>query len=379
MMLKRIFCWIIVCALWGCSLPDPVESDVNNAPEESIWNQPQGLWVGSEKLYVANANYYITQGGVVYEDGYVSVLDRDDLVEIARWELPLKNPVLIEADGEDLWVLCMGDIRRDAQGLFYVAEPGGLVRLKGAVGELQTEPEIQGFALEPDGSPGSWAWLPERREIVLGSSIDPELYVFGLENLDWTRGTTNPVEQPEAKGDETLSVIAHPDGHVGILSFARNSARLVDGEHFENVDGTEEVLLAVGDELEGPLSGVFVLEDDVPVAYVVLSLSNSLARWVPGAPEATEPRFRQLGLTPNQIVANDSMFFIVESGDNVLSMHPRAGGDPVKVVFPVGTNPYSAAVSVDGTVVYVTGLLSNSIFEVDVESAQILGQGPVKP
>ena len=215
--------------------------------------------------------------------------------------------------------------------------------------------------------------------MVLGSSIEPELYVFDLESRDWIRGPDDPLYEAVAEGNETLSVAAHPDGHIGVFSFARNAARLMDGESFEAIEGTEESTLAIGDELEGPLSAVFVLEEGVPVAYVVLSLSNSLARWQPDDASATDPRFQSLGLTPNQVIASDTTLFVVESGDNVLRMIPIGGSTSSKVVFPVGTNPYSAALSPDGTLVYVSGLLSNSLFEIDIQSTTILRDGPVEP
>jgi hypothetical protein len=281
-------------------------------------------------------------------------------------------------DGDDLWVLCMGNLQYGEDGLYQATEAGGLVRIIAGLKD-QEAPQMEAFALDPAGSPGSWAWLESHRRVVLGSSIVPELYVFDLEQRSWLFGPDNPLEEPPLEGNETLGVVAHPDGHVAVFSLGRNTAKLLDGETFQPLEGVEEVHLAVGSELEGPLSAVFVLEDEVPVAYVVLSLSNSLARWVPDDPEATDPRFRSLGLTPNQVIAHDTTLFVVESGDNVLSMHPLTDGSREEVVFPVGTNPYSAALSPDGTLIYVTGLLSNSLFEVDIESSSILRSGPVEP
>ena len=363
----------------SCALPEPVSPDEGVSLSTGALAQPQGLWTSDDRLYVTNANYTIEQGGVVYGTGQLSVLDRAELSELFRWDLPLKNPVHVQAEGDDLWVLCMGDIRRDDDGAFYVAESGGLVLIPGVLNEAGESPEMESYPLGSAGSAGSWAWLADGVRLVLGSSISPELYVFNVVERAWLRGPDDPILEPEPAGTETLSVAAHPDGHVGVFSFARNTARLLDGETFEQRPDTEEVTLAVGTELEGPLSAVFVMEEGVAVAYVVLSLSNSLARWNPLDISSADPRFENLGLTPNEVRANDTTLFVVESGDNVLKLIPRDGGAPIKVVFPVGTNPYSAALSPDGTMIYVSGLLSNSIYEIDISSPSILRSGPVEP
>jgi len=186
----------------------------------------------------------------------------------------------------------------------------------------------------------------------------------------WTHGRTNPIVRPETDANETLALALHPDGSIAVFSFSRNRAALLDAVTLEPAEDVQEAPLSDSGELEGPISAVFVPGTEPPEAAVVLTLSNFLARWIPGEENSVDPRWRSIGLSGNEILATEGHLYVVESGANTIALFPLPEGDVQRIVFDVGADPYNMAVAPDGSTAYVTTLLENKLWEIDLDAGE---------
>ncbi len=365
---------VIVLMILSCSLPgtDPAGDGID--PELSPFSRPSGLWVDADYLYVTNPDFVATSKGVVFGEGFVEVRDRSDLGSVARWLMPLPNPTRIMTVDDDVWVLCSGSLVQSDEGLFQTDQPGGLVRISGGL-EADSEPQITSFPLEPDGAPGSWVYSPESQRFVLGSSIESELYIFDLASAAYVHNGDNPVAMPAVQSNETLGLGRHPDGSIAVLSFARNSAFLLDPDTLVAIPETETVVAGTG-ELEGPLDVVFLPGVEPATALIVLTLSNHLARWQPSDPATVQTRWQAVGLSPNVVRVHGDRVFVVESGANTVGVYDVEGGELNRVVFPVGSNPYDLVVDPTGGFAYVSALITNRIHMVDLNTFEIVETVP---
>jgi len=319
---------------------------------------------------VVNANYVSSGAGLSFDDGFIQVVDREQWAPVARWDLPLKNPVRIRVIGEDAWVLCAGAYTQGDDGNYYSESPGGLILIpNGGADPLDVGP-IESFPLGDDGSVGSWVVQEDQARLLLGSSLVAEIYVFDLVARSWTHDRSNPIVRPETVANETLTLALHPDGSIAVFSFTRNRAVLLDATTLEDLDGMEEVALSESGELEGPISAVFVPGTEPPQAAIILTLSNFLARWTPEDANSMDPRWRSIGLSANEVLATAGHLYVVESGANTLALFPLPEGDPERIVFDVGADPYNMAVAPGGTTAYVTTLLENKLWEIDLSSGE---------
>ncbi|MDP3113302.1 MAG: T9SS type A sorting domain-containing protein [Candidatus Cloacimonadaceae bacterium] len=106
--------------------------------------------------------------------------------------------------------------------------------------------------------------------------------------------------------------------------------------------------------------------------YTVNSESRTLSR-IDSETGALNNVFTPLGLTPNLMYVDEQHIFVVCSGDNAIQMINRANGTHIRYI-PVAasSNPWDVVKA--GDFLYVTGLFTNKVYKISLQSYFVVNQ-----
>jgi len=114
-------------------------------------------------------------------------------------------------------------------------------------------------------------------------------------------------------------------------------------------------------------SGVLTAE----LIYVVNSESRTISR-IDTATQQVNNAFATLGYIPNRLVLDAAHIYVVNSGDNAIQMIDRNSGATIRYIgLGVSVNPWEAVLH-NGHL-YVTGLFSNRVYKVSLQSYTVVG------
>lgn len=326
-------------------------------PEYPLFSGPEGVLAFGDYLFVTNTNgvYDADAGKMVYGDGYVTVLDADDLSFVSQIKTPFLNPQFVGWANESIFLVCSGTVEFDENWAMSPVTPGGVVMV-GATTFLETgNLEIPIGGVDPlAGFPGAAAYDGAGKRLFVGSGTYPAVYVVDLEGL--ALSTTLTV-YPDALGNDAI-VPAFHDGILYAASFNQGLVYGLDPDSGETVAGPFDVTKT--DELEGP-TDVKVVGDTL---YVLNSMSSTVATLDLETGEVAFPY--STGSVPNRLAVDGDAMFVVNSGDNNLTKIDLGTGDVFNgfAVFDVATNPWEMAVG-DGFG-YVTGYMTNNVIKLDL-------------
>lgn len=348
---------------------DDSNGDVPLLPEGNFAN-PEGLAVTEDFVIVANSRYRFEEHQIVYDPSFATVIDRNTNEVVNRIPLRAKNAQRVAINGDMAWVLCSGSTSFDGTKV-APTDDGALLGIPIANLAKAKAPEIiipipLSTIYPLVGYPSSLAFAGDT--VWLGSGTSPALFKVDLATQTLLHGPDNPVFLGDVDDDisqDTVMVIEAPNNRLIATSFNRDTVWILDATTGEPIEGKS---FSVG--LAGTMNGILAAvwrENGPPYLYLLMGMSSSVTAVNPDLAQIYNKFIKDVGMMPNaMILDNQDRLLILNSGDNNVKAYAANSGQLLdfKATMPQSTNPFGMAIS-DDNQLYVTGLLSNSVFVFD--------------
>jgi hypothetical protein len=245
---------------------------------------PQGVEVTDDYLYVTNVHFRGGDDATAFDEGTVSIIDRDALEIVETVETTWKNPQYIRAietpHGPRLALVSAGVITTAGA----LASDGGLEVWEpyqaGAPVERTTHelPVVRNEHGEPRiGGPGRPLAQPGGATLYFTSATAPAVFKFDLESLTWVRGTDDPIELYDSRAETLHHGAFGPDGLLWVTAFNRDSLYVIDPA-CDDVLAASIPLGTTDALLEGPHGLQVTATGETRHAYYIMSRANALGR-----------------------------------------------------------------------------------------------------
>ena len=330
---------------------------------------PEGVAATADFVFVANTAF---DGPTMsYGQGTLTVVSRSDFKVVNTIATSHKNPQVAAVVGGRLYVLCSGETSYDMAT--YVVSPktaGALDIFDLATVATATAPttiiELPLQAGTLVGYPSSLAVTADGATAFAGSGTAAAIY-----RVDVATSAVDLISLGDAATQDGLKVVSGAGGSLWVGSFNRDQVFLVD-----TVGKMATQTFDVGKtaEMEGVQDLAWRASGD-PDLFVLMGLSSEVTATSSAKGQAgVQTSWAVTGLYPNRLVLAGERLLVVNSGDNnVTAFDPTTGASlGTLAVFPVKTNPYDLAV--DGDLAFVTGLGTNTLFEVDLVARTVKRQ-----
>ena len=359
------------------------ESDVSEVTGQ-VWPTafaaPEGVAVAGDIVLVANTAFSFDGQAMAYGRGFVSVLDLASMSVVNIISTSAKNPQSIIVADDRAYVVCSGETGYDMDS--------GLVRpvTNGALDEIDLSTARTAASMSRSlaiplseanplvGIPKSMVLLSDGRA-YLGSATAAAVFVVDRLAMTLIRGPDNPIALGDLAIQDGLTLALGPTDVVFAASFNRDLIMAIDPSH-DALAGAPWAQIEIGkasDMMEG-ICDLAVRTEPKPELFALLCVGNSVSRVALGSGFGTVTNgCATTGVYPNRILLQDDTLLILNSGDNnVIGVSLSNGKSLGQVVaFPVGSNPYDMALAPDGRTVYVSGLMSNSLFSADLKGGAV--------
>ena len=367
--------------------PEGVAEDVSAPPTPAAFAQPEGVAVVGDYAFVANANYRFDGASIVFDPGFVTVVRLSDFQVVRQIPTAHKNPQVVVGLEDRALVLCSGETVWDNDaGVIRPVSDGSVEVIPVNEAETASAPALviplpAGPAGTLIGYPSSLAVTPDKRFAYAGSGTTAVLFKIDLSSNQVVRGAGNPISLGDPTVQDTLAVEAGPPGLLFAGSFNRDLVFALDTSSdapasapFQQVDAGKT------QDMDGVLDLAY-RAGGTPDLFVLLGLANAVQSLTTVQGAASLQTLGSTGLYPNRIAVWDAegVVLVLNSGDNNLRALKIATGQSLDIVaFAPNTNPYDMALArrSDKDMLYVTGLLSNALYEVDLAAQKVVRQVP---
>ncbi len=401
-MFRRLVGVLIVLVLAGCEteksqpFPDsglaggdvPGASDVSPDAVASppTFAAPEGVAVVGGYAFVANAAYRFGDNGTVFDEGFVTVVRLNDFQVVNRIPTTAKNPQVVVASGGQVVVLCSGETTWDqTAGVIRPVSDGAVEVLEVSSAATATAPtRVIPLPVAGSGSligyPSSLVVTPDGRVAYAGSGTTAAVFKVDLQTGQVLRGSDNPITLGDLAVQDSLTVENGPPDILFVGSFNRDLVFALDtgsdapaAAPFQQMDAGKTA------DMDGVLDLAY-RSQGTPDLFVLLGLANAVQSVTTVQGQASVKTLATTGLYPNRIALWGGTLLILNSGDNNVTAVDIATRQDLGAVavFPAGANPYDMAVAEWGgrTMLYVTGLVSNTLYEVDLQAKTVTRQVP---
>lgn len=392
--------WVL--AVGGCELdksrplsdPGPSGGDVPGSPEAVSdatspppdFAAPEGVAVAGGYAFVANAAYRFDGGTLVFDEGFVTVVRLNDFQVVNRIPTTRKNPQVVVASGGQVVVLCSGESTWDqTAGVVRPVSDGAIEVLDVAGASTATAPtRVIPLPVAGPGSlvgyPSSLAVTPDGRVAYAGSGTTAAVFKVDLQTGQALRGSDDPIALGDLSVQDSLTVENGPAGILFVGSFNRDLVFALDtgsdalaAAPFQQIDAGKTA------DMDGVLDLAY-RSTGTPDLFALLGMANAVQSATTLQGQASVQTLATTGLYPNRIALWGGTLLMLNSGDNNVTAVDVATRQDLGAiaVLPTGANPYDMAVAEWGgrTMLYVTGLLSNTLYEVDLQAKTVTRQVP---
>ena len=335
-------------------------------PEFPLLAQPEGVLVKDGRVFVTNTNgaWDANQNRMVYQPGYVTVLDAADLSYAGQVELGFLNPQFVVDLGPGrVAVVCSGSSVADANWTMTPAASGAVIVLDSdSLDDLGSVEIVAGNPTPLAGFPGPASYDPGADTLYVGSGTSACLYRVDVS----PEGIGTAPEVIEIYPDDGMNDSIIPFFHEGTVyaaSFNKGTVSTVAAG--QGKPGSEPFDVTETDQLEGPV--------DLRVAgntlYVLLTISAKVAALDLSSTDVSYPFVT--GATPNRLAMSGNFLFSVNSGENNLTRYDLSKDETTQsfVAFEPGTNPWEMAVA--DNMGYVTGYMTSTLVKVDLAAGKV--------
>lgn len=339
---------------------------------------PEGLALTKDYVFVANTNFSYEGDKIVYGEGFVTVVDRAKFAVVNRVKTYGKNPQVVAVRGGKLYVLCSGETTFDAEkGQVLPVGESTLEALDLAmVASAPKFEKVWKVSPPPPGSlvgyPSSLAFSPDGKYAYASSGTTAAIFKFDLTTSEVIRGSDNPIEVGDLTKPDTLTLKEGPQNILFLGSFNRDKVFAFDTSRDALAQWPfGELDVGKTKDIDGVLDLAY-REGGTPDLFILLGLAKTV---MAATTQIGQPSVKELGITgdwPNRIALWKGVLLVLNSGsNNITGFSVETGKDlGVLVVLPKNTNPYDMVV--DGDLLYVTGLLSNDLTEIDLSARKVL-------
>ncbi len=368
-MKSSLLIWVSLASLSGCF--DGIRTGATDIANEDA-GRPQSLVFIDENTLAVGLTHF---DGEAYGAGELVILDPMTGQSKTRLQTTALNPQSLILHQNQLVVVESGQIDL-SDPEHPTAQTEGAIEVWPIDAFSKPNPGDQRKSLvfNAEGSPfvPIGAAVTEDRGLVT-SAIKNEIAPISLDPLRFLSdpAPTLPLDpQPRiglgsAISWENLFILA--DFNVDRLYFLDVSGQTICqmqlGESARDIEGPQ-ALATIGDQL-----------------FVLMTLSGSLIS-IDLSPIKNEMRpescdFLQgtrlvsnVGLTPNHLISNDNLLFVVDSGTNRVIAYDPTGAEKERYVLDVNANPWHAAISPSGRYLAVSEWAADAISLFDRQSGQ---------
>lgn len=353
-----------------------------DAPQKELPNfaSPQGVAVTEEFVFVANPNWsFDGEGNITYGQGFITVVDRSNFAVVNKIVTEGKNPQIVTIHKDRVYVLCSGATYWDNTNYLVVPDSPSSIESFGisSASNIATTTVHVTLPLSESaplvGYPSSLVILDN--DIAYASSgTTAVLFKFDLKSNKVLRGTDNPIVLGDPKQQDTLVLEKGLNNILYIGSFNRDIVIAFDTttdsiatSPFSQIDVSKTP------EVDGVLDIAYYPSGQKDL-FVLLGLASTVQALNTSMGQPSVETFVTTGTYPNKIYTVNNTLLVINSGDNNITGYAIATRQQVaQVVFPDKTNPYDMAVlqTQGKTYLYVTGNVSQALYEVDLESGTI--------
>lgn len=349
------------------------QGDVGYQPEKPFAS-PEGVAVSKDYVFIANSNYSFEGDKIKYDKGFVTVVRLDDN-KIIGMIAPsdCTNAQEVKAKQKYGYVLCSGESVYDYQKGAVLPVSKGML----AIFDVKTLDVIAkiDINLDPDtpnvGFPSSLVVSDDEKVAYAGSGTSPAIFKFDLVNKKLVRGSQNPISIGDLGKMDMVSLEMGENGLIFAGSFNQDKVYAIDTTT-DSIAVTPFQSIEVGksQDMEGPIDLIF-RKGQSPDLFVLLGLSNSVTAVTTVMGQGgVQNDFVKTGVYPNRLAFSEGTLYILNSGDNnIISYDVGTKKQGKQYVLPIGANPYDIAI--EGKDAYVTGLLSNSLFKIELKTGQV--------
>jgi len=360
---------------------DVIDTSTDGTAPDGDFSAPAGVVVAGDYAFVTNTAFDGSDNS--FGPGFVTVVRLSDFTVVNKISTSHRNPQAIASVGDKVFVLCSGTTTWDQQT--GVVSPSSDASIE--VIDVESAPT----ALEPQtvislprstefpllGYPSTLAVVDNGSIAYAGCGTTAAVFKFDLEGKDVLRGTDNPINLGDLATQDSITVVAGPPGVLYAGSYNRDRVYAIDtasdiqasapfsfidvGKDASNMDGVLHMVHRYG---------------KTPDLLVLLNLASTVQGVTTAKGQAGVETLATTGSVPNRIAAFEDTLYIVNSGENNVTAFDIPTREPLDnaAVFDTDTNPYDMTVTeVDGDVrMYVTGNISNSLFEANPKDSTVL-------
>jgi DNA-binding beta-propeller fold protein YncE len=239
------------------------------------FDAPQGVTASDDYIYVTNTHYRSN----TFDEGSVTVVDRDSLEVVARVATTKKNPqfaeTIVTSDGPRIVIVSSGDI-----GQSGVARSDGAVELWAETDEPGA-PDREVFVLESTddqrhGAPGRPLLTPDGTRLYMPSATAPALFALDLEQKTWLHDTADPLTVYDSQDLALDTAAIDSRGIIYVTAFNEDALYLVDTSCDEVLAGPID--LGVTSLGEGPQDVQIVEASQGATAFFIMGGSNVMGK-----------------------------------------------------------------------------------------------------
>ena len=359
---------ILVCmslSVWlgGCLNTSQVPSREMLAEGSSILKRPQDILFFNELIVIGSSGYDPTG----WKPGFITLVHRDNGNEINRIPTSQYNPAHISLYDDHIYVVNTGRIDLSHFDTPTALDEGTIdvfnrETLNAGVSPNTTWsfPSLGGDTIR--GAPTQLAWNGSTGLVT--SALHNRVWLFE-QPADGVAPTMKVIPLEPERRLALGAVVAWADQFV-VVDFNSDQGYLISKDGVLNPCTIE---LGDSDQMEGA-SAPLVHNDEL---YYILALSGILKRVNLNAwHERCEPRvdtfISPLGQVPNDVALWGEHIAVVHSGDNNVILYDVMNGqESARLLLSVRSNPFSMAISDDGSALAVTEWLKDriTVFEED--------------
>jgi len=247
-----------------------------NSPEgEEALKGPEGIVVNSDYIFISNTNssWDSETNKMVYDDGFVTVINKVDGNFYKKLIVSQKNPQRLFVKDDKLYVINSGTVEFDENYKAFPKTDGGIDVFD--LNNLDSEPKNAVIPFQDgklSGFPSPYTLSEDGNTIYLASGTTAELYSYDMTNSEMLRNTDNPIIIDDNTQTAMLNLTS-VNKYLFVVNFNNDMLYIVD------TTNDYKVILKtdIGEDsetLEGPQGIVY--DKDKDYIYIYFGISKKI-------------------------------------------------------------------------------------------------------
>lgn len=359
--------------------PDTGTPDLGPAPQTPYFKGPQGIGATSKYIIVASPNAAYGSSGMVYGQGFITLIDRKTRKVLRKINGSQYNTQHVTVDKEIAYIVNTGKLAFDSSYLGTAASEGGIdiLDLTSSLPSAVTANIKLGLNTSDAriGAYGSLVVSTDGKTGMLGSGTRADLFTVDLVNRKVQKGPDSPIVAFTTPSGKNGLTGVRPFGNgVAVASF--NSDELCVADSLTDFE-TKKICGTVGVQStlsEGPIDVAMGSDGS---ALVLMSIANALYKIdVKKTPFTINATYAKTGQANNRILVHKGYAYIINSMSNNLQRVNLSTGasDLPFATLDAKSNPYDLCITTEaeGDVAWVTLQMADKVALVNLGTGKTI-------